>query len=135
VLIIGAVFYLLSQRPKQTIEEQDKLIKALGGRIDELEKAREEDRRSHIENLKAIADLQGQIKVYKELPLQEMATAMADISLGNKTIARSNDEILRTLQKSAVIAADDRDFLTGPSSQTIEEQTVVHQTVKNKGKR
>jgi len=127
-LAVGSGLALFSRIPKQTITNYEQLSVAQEKRIAALEEQSKVDHQNHLENIKAIADLQGQIKVYKELPLQEMAKAMQDISDVNKVIAESNSQILKTLRKSAVIAADDKNMLT-PQHQTIEEQTVVHQTV------
>lgn len=108
-LVAGSALAIFSRIPKQTISNQKDLIETYEKRLKALELQGEEDRRLHIQNVKDIADLQGQIKVYKELPLQEMATAMKDISEVNKQIASSNQEILKTLKSSAVIAAGDRE--------------------------
>lgn len=107
-LIIGSILTLFSRIPKQTIQNQKVLIDTYEKRLKALEDQKEEDHKTQLENVKAIADLQGQIKVYKELPLQEMAKAMEEISRVNKTIADSNSEILKTLRSSAVIAAEDK---------------------------
>lgn len=130
-LVVGSILALFSRIPKQTISNQKDLIETYEKRLKALEDQKDEDRKQHIENVKAIAELQGQIKVYKELPLQEMATAMQEISRVNKTIAESNTEILRTLKDSALIAADDRTTLLHPI-QNVENQTVETQVVKNK---
>jgi len=56
------------------------------------------------------------------------------VNLHNKDVTHikeSNATIAKILSKSAIIAAEDREILTG-SLQIVEEQTVVHQTVKNK---
>lgn len=72
-IIVGAMLaflYIKSRLPKETIEQQSKVISALEKRIDVMEFESKEQLKKHIENEKAIADLQGQIKVYKELPLE-----------------------------------------------------------------
>lgn len=74
-------------------------------RIKALENRHAEDERLHNENSKAIADLQGQLKTYKELPLVTLAD-------GIKEVAASNKEILAQLRETATIAAEDRDVLT-----------------------
>ena len=102
----GSVLALLSRIPKQTIQNQKDLIETYEKRLKALEDQALEDKKQHIENVRAIADLQGQIKVYKELPLQEMAAAMQEISRVNKGIADSNTEILKTLKLSAITLAD-----------------------------
>ena len=101
-LIIGSILTLFSRIPKQTIQNQKVLIDTYEKRLKALEDQKEEDHKTQLENVKAIADLQGQIKVYKELPLQEMAKAMEEISRVNKAIADGNSEILRTLRGGTV---------------------------------
>lgn len=127
----GGVLALISRIPKQTITNYEQLSVAQEKRIKALEDQSKVDHKNHLENIKAIADLQGQIKVYKELPLREMAKAMQDISDGNKAIAESNRQILLSLQNSAVIAAGDRSTLLHPT-QVVEKQTVETQVIKNK---
>jgi hypothetical protein len=117
---LGSLLAIFSRIPKQTIENQKSLIETYEKRLKALEDQKEEDHKTQIENVKAIADLQGQIKVYKELPLQQMAKAMEEISRVNKAIADSNTEILRTLKSSALIAAEDR----------LEEHTETTKTIK-----
>lgn len=67
--VLLAMLYIKSRIPKQTIEQQAQLISALKDRVDTLEQA-------HTSNQKAIGTLEGQIKVYKELPLQEIARSL-----------------------------------------------------------
>lgn len=130
-LAVGSILALFSRIPKQTITNYEQLSVAQEKRIAALEEQSKIDHKNHLENIKAIADLQGQIKVYKELPLQEMAKAMQDISDGNKAIAESNRQILLSLQRSAMIASEDRSTLLHPT-QVVEKQTVETQVIKNK---
>lgn len=85
-LIISSALAIVSRLPKQTIENQKTLIETYEKRLKALEDQKEEDRKQHIENVKAIAELQGQINVYKELPLQQMADSMREIAQTNKKI-------------------------------------------------
>ena len=130
-LAVGSILALFSRIPKQTITNYEQLSIAQEKRIAALEEQSKIDHKNHLENIKAIADLQGQIKVYKELPLQQMAKAMQDISEGNKAIAESNRQILLSLQSSAMIASEDRSTLLHPT-QVVEKQTVETQVIKNK---
>jgi hypothetical protein len=71
----------------------------------------------------------------QNLKLAELITGQAaDISVIKETTQKNlqaNTRVVTILSKSAVIAAEDRDILTtGP--QLVQEQTVVHQTVKSK---
>jgi hypothetical protein len=130
-LAVGSILALFSRIPKQTITNYEQLSVAQEKRIAALEEQSKIDHKNHLENIKAIADLQGQIKVYKELPLQQMAKAMQDISEGNKAIAESNRQILLSLQSSAIIASEGRSTLLHPT-QVVEKQTVETQVIKNK---
>lgn len=72
-----AGIYIRSRIPKMTIEQQGQLITAMQGRLDELVESNKALYKQHLENERAIADLQGQIKVYKEIPLQDIAKSLA----------------------------------------------------------
>lgn len=84
--VAGALFYARSKVPGQTIANYEKLTVAQEKRIKALEDQSKIDHQNHLDSIRAIADLQGQIKVYKEMPLQEMATAMQKISDTNQLI-------------------------------------------------
>lgn len=101
-LVFSAGLTVFSQLPKQTIKNQKDVIESYEKRLQTLEDQKDEDRKQHIESIKAIAELQGQINVYKELPLQEMAAAMHEISVSNK-------EILNTLKRSVIVNATEGD--------------------------
>lgn len=94
-LIVSSIIYLKSQLPKQTIQNQKELIETYEKRLKALEDEEKANKKQHIENVKAIADLQGQIKVYKELPLQSLADSM-------KEIANTQRIILTALQTPKV---------------------------------
>lgn len=100
--VAGAVFYARSKVPNQTIENYKQLAEAQEKRISALEAQVKVDRQNHLDNIKAIADLQGQLKTYKELPLREMADAMEKISA-------TEINILAILQKSAMQLSVDTD--------------------------
>lgn len=85
-LIVSSIIYLKSQLPKQTIANQKELIETYEKRLKALEDQAELDKKQHLENVKAIAELQGQLKVYKEIPLQQIADSMKELSATNKKI-------------------------------------------------
>lgn len=85
-LIVSSILAIRSQLPKQTIQNQKELIETYEKRLKALEDQSEQDKKQHIENVKAIADLQGQIKVYKEIPLQQIADSMKELANTNKQI-------------------------------------------------
>lgn len=120
VLAVGlAVIYLKARIPKETIKQQGELITALQERQILLEKENGKLRDHHIENQKAIADLQGQIKVYKELPLQGIAKSLKALESLPKEFERitnaNGDRIMDSISHITV--------------QTVENQTVNKETV------
>jgi uncharacterized membrane-anchored protein YhcB (DUF1043 family) len=124
-LIVGimlAVLYIKSRLPKETIDQQTKLITALEGRIKTMEDENKEQLKKHIENEKAIAELQGQIKVYKELPLQDIAKslkALENLPSEFERITKDNGEkILKAVSNISV--------------QNVGHQNVEHETVASK---
>lgn len=100
-LIVSSVLAIRSQLPKQTIANQKELIDTYEKRLKALEDQAETDKKQHLENVKAIADLQGQIKVYKEIPLQSIADSMKELAATNRQILAllpTATEVTRTTQ-------------------------------------
>jgi hypothetical protein len=121
-VIAIAVVYVRSRIPKQTIEEQGKLIAALQLRIETMAEENKSLYQKHIDNEKAISDLQGQIKVYKELPLK-------DIALSLKALEGIPGEFER------ITKANTKQILNAVSNvkvQKVGHQTVEHENVLNK---
>lgn len=108
-VIITALF-VRSRIPKETIEQQGKLIEALTARQTELINA-------HVTNEKAISELQGQIKVYKELPLQQIANSLKML----ETLPAEFERISNKSQEHII-----------QSFQNVTEQHVDKQTVGGK---
>ena len=103
-IIVGVllgVLYIKSRLPKETIEQQTKLIDALEKRLATMEAEHKDLLTKHVENEKKIATLEGQIKVYKELPLQDIAKslkALENIPTEFERITKSNnDKIMEAL--------------------------------------
>lgn len=97
--IVLAVLFVRSRIPAQTIDQQAKLIDTLRLRVESLEQA-------HGVNQKAIGTLEGQIKVYKELPLQEIAKSLQILETLPGDIQRmqqeSNHELIEFLKGKKV---------------------------------
>lgn len=108
--IILAILFIKSRIPKETIEQQGKLIEALTARQTELINA-------HVTNEKAISELQGQIKVYKELPLQQIANSLKML----ETLPAEFERISNKSQEHII-----------QSFQNVTEQHVDKQTVGGK---
>jgi regulator of replication initiation timing len=84
---IAAIVYAVFKNStvKQTIQSQKELIETLTSQVAEL-------RTLHIENEKAIARLNGEVSVYKELPLTELSKSM-------QTIVETQQNILKVLKE------------------------------------
>lgn len=115
IMLVGGAILILASKVKS-----DNLAD-LKDRVAILETEREEARKQHIENQKAIANLEGQLSTYKEIPLKQIAQSLTELS-------KSNDKILNVLENSALIAATERGVLT-PKDQHIENQTVEKQVI------
>jgi type II secretory pathway pseudopilin PulG len=102
--IVFAVFK--NSTVKATIQSQKELIETLTTQVSEL-------RTLHIDNEKAIAKLSGQVEVYKELPLTELANSM-------KSISETQSKILESISKLKI------------RNQTVHNQTVENERVVNK---
>jgi len=90
---VGAVLILTSKTKSNNLSD-------LKERVEILEKEREYAREQHIDNQKAIANLEGQLSTYKEIPLKSIAQSLQALPL----IVTSNQQILDTLNRSAKIA-------------------------------
>ncbi len=122
VLIGGIIVYSRGRIPQQTIKNLTSLTDTYEKRIKALEDELKDNHTLQIQNVAAIADLQGQVKVYKELPLQELAD-------GIKKVSDSNEKILKVLQDTSEINAQDRDVLT---NQNLHITTEVDRIMKHK---
>lgn len=89
--LVGGAYLILKSKVKTDN------LKDLKERVEILEKEREEARQQHLDNQKAIANLEGQLSTYKEIPLKQIAASLSELS-------DSNRKILSTLEHSAVIA-------------------------------
>ena len=90
-LVAGAVLILMSKVKTDNLND-------LKERVAILEQEREEARKQHVENQKAIAHLEGQLATYKEIPLKSIAKSLDELS-------KSNGKILSRLEKRAVLAS------------------------------
>lgn len=84
---VASIFYAVFKNStvKATIQSQKELIDTLNDQVNQL-------RTLHIDNEKAISKLSGQVEVYKEIPLSELASSM-------KSMAETQAVILKLLKK------------------------------------
>lgn len=120
-VVILSIIYVKSRIPKETIEQQTKLIDTLNTRITAMEADNKEQLKKHLENEKAIADLQGQIKVYKEIPLQ-------DISRSLKVLENLPLEFRKISEENAknIVEAVGHIRKQHVEHQTVDTETVTH---------
>lgn len=121
--ILLGVLYIKSRLPKETIDQQAKLITALEKRISSMEDEHKDLLNKHVDNEKKIATLEGQIKVYKELPLQDIAKSL-------KALENLPSEFERITNANGEKIMDKISHIT---VQTVENQTVKNEIVKHKG--
>lgn len=67
-------------------KNQTELIQTLKDRLDIMETENKELKKSHIENARNIGELQGQVKVLRDIPLKEIAESMAKVSQSQEHI-------------------------------------------------
>lgn len=91
-LLAGGYLIVRSKTTKENISQQKELIETLTSINATYKSEIVELRTLHIENTKAIANLQGQVEIYKDLQL--------------KSIAETNRQILDVLSRSALIASN-----------------------------
>lgn len=92
-------------------------IKDLKERVEILEKSKIEAEKQHMDNQKAISNLEGQLSTYKEIPLKQIATSLTELS-------KSNEMILNVLQANAIISAKDLATDQHVKTQTVDKQVV-----------
>lgn len=80
-----AILYVKSRLPEQTISNYEKLAASQEKRIKDLEDSRDS-------NALAIAELQGQVNVYKDIPLKEIAVAI-------QGIVTTQEEIIKLIHR------------------------------------
>lgn len=101
-LVVSAILVLTSRVKTANLND-------LKERVDILEKEREDARSQHVENQKAIANLEGQLQTYKEIPLKSIALSLQALP----KIVEGNDKILSTIQGSAVSLSSDTRHASG----------------------
>ena len=72
-------------------------LKDLQQRVDILEAERKQSQEQHLENQKAIANLEGQLNTYKEIPLSKIAVSL-------ESLDKSNAKILKVLDGSEIMS-------------------------------
>ena len=97
-VVAAAIVVVRSSASKQTIDSQKDLI-------DTLIKGKEEQKEQiadlngkHIESTRAIASLQGQVDILKNIPLKEISSDMKSIAGGMQELSKNQGEIVKMLK-------------------------------------
>jgi hypothetical protein len=122
--LLGTIFTAMFKLLNDNTKAQNRNATAMSSLVKETAKGNKEakQRNGHLgeQNIQITELITGQ---NKDIAAIKMAT---DKNLN------ASEKVVDILSKSAVIAAEDRDFLTGGAPQVVHEQTVEHQTVKSK---
>lgn len=82
--IVGAIATVYvgfrTQVTKATIGNYRELVDSYSKRIEDLEQKTQDYQQLHIENVKAIGELQGQLSILKDIPLQDIALNQREIA-------------------------------------------------------
>lgn len=97
--ISAAVVMVRSTASKQTIDSQRELIDALLKGKEEQKDQIFDLQQKHIGSIKAIADLQGQLTVLKNVPLQQIADDMKSIAVQMDSISKNQHDIVAAFNK------------------------------------
>jgi hypothetical protein len=107
-IIGGSILYARNRIPQQNVQNLTALVSTYEKRIKAMEDELKDSHNLQLQNVSAIADLQGQVKVYKELPLRELADGINEVVKISKENAVSNQHILETLQRSAAALSTEK---------------------------
>lgn len=99
-LITGAVMIIRSTATKTTIIQQKELIDILNASRDEQRVQIQDLNEKHIESSKAIAGLQGQVDVLKNIPLKEISADMKSIATQMNSLSTNQQEITNLLKQN-----------------------------------
>lgn len=134
--LIGGTNKLLKEQ-NQELRNQNEYLKS---EVEEITKKNDQSRKEwtqkHEENIKQLSQMQGQIDVLKSIPLvnidstlKKIAEFNENLALSNEKIVTTNNKILKSLEGTAKIAAEDRDVLT---NQNLHIKTEVSKAMGNK---
>ena len=107
-VVTSAFIVVKGTTAKTTIDQQKELIDVLTASKAEQKSQISELTAQHIEAMKAISNLQGQIDVLKSIPLVNIDTTLKEIVKFNKVLTESNAKILSTLQTSATTLSNEK---------------------------
>lgn len=100
-VIVGGFVIVKSTTSRTTIQSQKELIDTLLQGKEEQKQQIAELNEKHIESSKAIAGLQGQVDVLKNVPLKEISGDLKSISNGMNSLSKNQEAIVTLLKQKA----------------------------------
>ena len=125
--VFGAGWYKIVNETNKLLKEQNEELRSQN---EALKKDNKEWIQKHVANEKAIATLEGKIETLTSVPIREINKSLKELNESNKAAAENTRKTLEVLQKSALIAEEDRE---GLFTQKVKDQHVEHQTITAKG--
>lgn len=96
-IVAAAIVVVRSTTSKETVSNQKALIETLKAAKDEQKEQIADLQAKHVESTKAIAGLQGQVDVLKNIPLKEISGDLKSISGGMNSLSRNQERIVNIL--------------------------------------
>jgi hypothetical protein len=121
--VFGAGWYKIVNETNKLLKEQNEELK---NQNEALKADNKEWIAKHVANEKAIATLQGKIETLTSIPIKEINQSLKELNASNKAAAENTRKTLEVIQKSALIAEEDRD---GLFTQNVKDQHVEHQII------
>jgi len=97
-IVAAAVVVIRSTTSKETVQNQKALIETLKAAKDEQKEQIADLQQKHVDSSKAIAGLQGQVDVLKNIPLKEISSDLKSISGGMNSLSKNQERIVSLLQ-------------------------------------
>lgn len=98
--VSAAIVMVRSTASKQTIDSQRELIDALLKGKEEQKEQIIDLQQKHLGSTKAIADLQGQLNVLKNIPLQQISDDLKAVATQMASISKNQDNLVQALKQS-----------------------------------
>lgn len=129
-IVLFVVFGVFGAGWYKIVNETNKLLKEQNEELRSQNEALKQDNKDwiakHVANEKAIATLEGKIETLTSIPIREINKSLKELNESNRQSAENTRKTLEVLQKSALIAEEDRD---GLFTQNVKDQHVEHQTI------
>ena len=103
-IITGAVVIVRGTTSKETVSNQKELIATLLAGKQEQKEQIADLQQKHIDSSKAIAGLQGQVDVLKNIPLKEISSDLKSISGGMNSLSKNQEKIVQMLSSNTPTA-------------------------------